>query len=66
MKTLFEERFEAGLECIAQSLIKKLGIKTSDKVIERIGRLKQKYSSAHSRYIIEVEKRVVKKGGNRK
>ena len=31
---LFEERFEAGLECIAQSLTKKSGIKTSDKVIQ--------------------------------
>ena len=62
MKTLFEERFEAGLGCIAQSLTKKSGIKTSEKMIEHIGRLKQKYSSTHSRYIIEVEKRVVKKG----
>ena len=62
MKTLFEERFEAGLECIAQSLAKKSGIKTSEKVIERIGRLKQKYASAHSRYVIEVEKQMVKKG----
>lgn len=62
MKTLFEERFEAGLECIAQSLTKKSGIKTPEKVIERIGRLKQKYSSAHSRYVIEIEKRAVKKG----
>lgn len=59
MKTLFEERFEDGLECIKASLTKKSGVKTYDKVLERIGRLKQKYSSAHSRYKIELEKQTV-------
>jgi Transposase DDE domain len=59
MKTLFEQRFEDGLECIKASLTKKSGVKTYDKVLERIGRLKQKYSSAHSRYKIEVEKQAV-------
>jgi hypothetical protein len=59
MKTLFEQRFEDGLECIKASLTKKSGVKTYDKVLERIGRLKQKYSSAHSRYKIEVEKQSV-------
>ena len=59
MKTLFEQRFEDGLECIKASLTKKSGVKTYEKVLERIGRLKQKYSSAHSRYKIEVEKQAV-------
>lgn len=32
MKTLFEQRFEEGLECIRQSLTKKSGVKAYDKV----------------------------------
>jgi hypothetical protein len=59
LKTLFEQRFEDGLECIKTSLTKKSGVKTYEKVVERIGRLKQKYPSAHSRYKIEIEKQVV-------
>jgi len=59
MKTLFEQRFEDGLECIKQSLTKKSGIKTCEKVFERIGRLKQKYPSVHNRYKIEVEKQEI-------
>lgn len=62
MKTLFEQRFEDGLECISGSLTKKSGVKAYDKVCERIGRLKQKYPSAHKRYKIEIEKKVEKKG----
>ncbi len=59
MKTLFEQRFEVGLECIKTSLTKKSGVKTYEKVVERIGRLKQKYPSAHNRYKIEIEKQTV-------
>ena len=59
MKTLFEQRFEDGLECIKISLTKKSGVKSYEKVIERIGRLKQKYPSAHGRYKIDVEKQIV-------
>jgi molybdopterin converting factor small subunit len=59
MKTLFEQRFEDGLECISGSLTKKSGVKAYDKVCERIGRLKQKYPSAHKRYKIELEKQSV-------
>ena len=62
MKTLFEQRWEDGLECIRESLTKKSGVKAYDKVCERIGRLKQKYPSAHKRYKIEIEKKVEKKG----
>lgn len=67
MKTLFEQRFEEGLACISKSLAKKSGVKAYDKVCERIGRLKEKYPSAQSRYKIEIEKQVVtqpKKGKN--
>jgi hypothetical protein len=59
MKTLFEQRFEDGLECISGSLTKKSGVKAYDKVCERIGRLKQKYPSAHKRYKIELERKSV-------
>ena len=59
MKTLFEQRFEDGLECIRGSLTKKSGVKAYDKVCERIGRLKQKYPSAHKRYKIELERQSV-------
>lgn len=37
------ERYEQGLEAIKESLAKKSGIKTVEKVYERIGRLKAKY-----------------------
>jgi hypothetical protein len=40
IKTLFEQGFEDGLECIKASLTKKSGVKTYEKVLERIGRLK--------------------------
>jgi len=56
MKTLFEQRFEEGLDCINKSLTKKSGIKTYDKVCERIGRLKQKYPSAYRSYKIDIER----------
>jgi hypothetical protein len=48
MKTLFELRFEDGLVCIKASLTKTSGVKIYEKVLERIGRLKLKYSSSHS------------------
>jgi len=59
MKTLFEQRFEDGLECIKAGLNKKSGVKTYEKVVERIGRMKQKYPSVHNRYTIEIEKQTV-------
>ena len=66
IQTLFEQRFEDGLECIKTSLTKKSGVKTYEKVVERIGRLKQKYPSTHSRYKIEVEKQTVPESVNNK
>ncbi|MEI6349459.1 MAG: IS1634 family transposase, partial [Bacteroidota bacterium] len=56
MKSQFQQRFEEGLEQIAQSLTKKSGVKRFDKVCERIGRLKQKYPSIHRLYQIDITK----------
>jgi transposase len=55
MQTLFQQRFELGLQQIETSFSKKGGTKRYDKVIERIGRLKEKYSSIARYYTIEVE-----------
>ena len=49
MNNRFQESFEKGLSIIEASLSKKSGIKTEEKVYERVGRLKQKYPSI-SRY----------------
>ncbi len=50
----FSERFEEGLRGIANSISKKNGTKTIEKVHQRIGRLKEKYSSIHPCYEITV------------
>lgn len=55
MKTRFEQRFEEELAKIQSSLSRKSGIKTTAKVYERIGRLKQKYPSVHKRYLIDLQ-----------
>jgi len=52
MNNRFQEGFEKGLSIIAASLEKKSGIKTQEKVYERIGRLKQKYPSVARYYEI--------------
>jgi hypothetical protein len=44
IKTLFQKRFEEGLKAIADSLTKKRGTKSYAKVMERLGRLREKYS----------------------
>ncbi len=54
MKSLFQERFEAGLQSIARSLSNKGGTKRYDKALIRIGRLKEKYSRIAHYYRIEV------------
>jgi len=53
MNNRFQEGFEKGLSLITASLEKKSGIKTEKKVYERIGRLKQKYSSVARYYEID-------------
>ena len=52
MNNRFQECFEKGLSIITASLQKKSGIKTEEKVYERIGRLKQKYPSVSKYYEI--------------
>ena len=52
MKDQFELRFEEELEKIKTALYKKGGTKKVEKVHQRIGRAKQKYSSVHNRYEI--------------
>ena len=49
----FTRRFEAELEKISASLQKKHGTKSTDKVLVRIGRAKEKYPSVASHYDIE-------------
>lgn len=56
MRSLHQGRFEEKLKMIAGSLEKKGGVKNYEKVIERIGRLKEKYSAIAQYYEIEVVK----------
>jgi hypothetical protein len=62
MNNRFQEGLEKGLSCIASSLDKKSGIKTQEKVYERVGRLKEKYPSVARFYDINynVETELVK------
>jgi transposase len=57
MRALFQERFEEGLEHIAASLHKRGGTKRYDKVLLRLGRLKEKYTSLGHYYQIEVSQK---------
>jgi hypothetical protein len=54
MNDQFSERFEEGLRVIQKGIASKGGTKKTDKVWERIGRLKEKYSSTHQYYDITV------------
>jgi transposase len=54
MKNQFEQRFEADLKKILQSIQRKGGVKQADKVYQRIGRAKERYPSVQQYYIIEV------------
>lgn len=53
MNKQFKDRFENGLQQIQASLTKPRGIKTPQKVSERLGRLKQKYTSVSKYYEIK-------------
>lgn len=55
MNEQFRQRFEEGMQRIAESIEKKGGVKQADKVYERIGRLKQKYPSIGRYYDIDVK-----------
>ncbi|MCD6142182.1 hypothetical protein J7J55_05645 [Candidatus Bipolaricaulota bacterium] len=57
----FIARFEAGLQKIADSLTKPRGIKKRDKVLERIGRLKEKSKGIARHYHIDLTPALHKK-----
>ena len=54
MNKAFVRRYEEALTAIHASLTKKGGIKKTDKVWERIGRVKQQYPSLNKHYDIQV------------
>lgn len=54
MKTRLQQRFEEGLAAIAASLNKPRGHKRYEKVMERIGRLKERYPTISRFYQVEV------------
>jgi len=56
IRNSFQKRFEEGLAGIASSLEKPRGVKSYDKVFERVGRLREKYSSVAQFYEITAEK----------
>jgi transposase len=56
IKHLFRQRFEEGLKKIEAGLTKKNGRKVYEKVIERIGRLKERYSRTARHFEIAVQK----------
>jgi transposase len=53
--TRFCKRFEEGLGKIAESLTKPRGTKKRDKVLERIGRLKEKSHGVGQHYVIDLQ-----------
>ena len=57
MRNKFQRAFEQGLEKLAASVERKGGIKRYDKVVERIGRLKERYSMVAHFYQVEVAHR---------
>ncbi|MBI5749677.1 MAG: IS1634 family transposase [Nitrospinae bacterium] len=56
MKSFFTQRLEEELEKANQSLLKKSGTKRYDKVVERIGRLKERFKRIAYRYEITIKK----------
>ena len=55
MKGSFQKHFEDGLRWIASSLTKERGQKRYEKVVERLGRLRERYSSIARFYKIELK-----------
>ena len=53
MNRKFKERFEEELKKTKESLTKKNGTKAYEKVIERVGRARQKYPSISKYYVID-------------
>jgi len=55
MKTRFQKYWEAGLQNIANSLTKKRGTKQYGKIMERLGRLREKYPTIARYYRLDVQ-----------
>ena len=55
MRTRMQKRFEEGLEKLAASLTKPRGLKSYAKVMERLGRLRERYPTIAQFYEIKVE-----------
>jgi transposase len=55
MSTHFSERFEAELDALSSGLAKKRATKKTEKIWERIGRIKERYPGANKLYTIDVE-----------
>ena len=55
MNDHYSERFEEELKNLSLSIHKNRGTKKYEKVIERIGRIKERYSTANKHYEIKVE-----------
>jgi transposase len=60
MKAQFQKRYEEGLQNIATSLTKKKGAKRYEKVLERLGRLRERYPTIAQFYRIEVRQEMDK------
>jgi len=56
IKNRFEKRFEDSLTEVGKALHKKYGTKKYEKVLEKIGRLKERYRRVARRYEIGAEK----------
>ena len=54
MKARFQQHFEDGLEAISSSLSKRRGVKSYEKVMERLGRLRERYPAIAQFYQIDV------------
>lgn len=63
MKSRFQQRFEEGLAAIAASIQKKRGQKSYGKIMERIGRLKERHPRIARFYRIEVNQEMGKVSG---
>ena len=56
IKNRFEKRFEEELKKVQDALSKKRGVKRYEKVIEKIGRLKERFKRVARRFEINVDK----------
>lgn len=63
MKCRFQQHFEEGLAAIAASITKKRGQKSYGKIMERIGRLKERYPRIARFYRIELTQEIEKVTG---